>query len=207
MADTSKGLLFPSLRFFMFVFFQLNIATEGPGTLQLLKRCQSGSYFGSTEGNEVNERLTGLCSLCFLLLDLWFCSGLVKIGQILSRYVEVDHVLHPVSAFAVELLHDGDVRYSGGCGGAMANASHQAETRSRHRALSWETLSLCFFRRPGEKGLTTIFQIKTFTAIGLFEQAFHFPRIRDQIVHFGYLALREYLPAVECRDPLAESVE
>jgi hypothetical protein len=64
-----------------------------------------------------------------------------------------------------------------------------------------------FFRRPGKKGLTTIFQIKTFTAIGILEQAFHFLRSRDQIVHFGYLALREYLPAVECRDPSAESVE
>src|SRR3984893_3874859 len=58
-----------------------------------------------------------------------------------------------------------------------------------------------------EKGLTAIFQIKTSTAIRLFEQAFHFLRSRDQIVHFGYLALREYLPAAECWDPSAESVE
>src|SRR6266436_9292417 len=34
------------------------------------------------------------------------------------------------------------------------------------------------------EGLTTIFQIKTFTAIRLFEQAFHLLRSRDQIVHF-----------------------
>jgi len=42
-----------------------------------------------------------------------------------------------------------------------------------------------------EKNPTTIFQIKTFTAIRLFQQAFHFLRFRDQIVHFVYLALRE----------------
>ncbi|HME87738.1 MAG TPA: hypothetical protein VKE30_00835 [Chthoniobacterales bacterium] len=58
-----------------------------------------------------------------------------------------------------------------------------------------------------EKRLPTIFQIKTSTAIRLFEQMFHFPRSRDQIVHFGYLALREYLPAAERRDPFAKSVE
>src|SRR3981081_1079526 len=70
-----------------------------------------------------------------------------------------------------------------------------------------EILPLCIFRRRDEKGLTTIFQIKTFTAIRLFEQAFHFLRSRDQLVHFGYLALRECLPAVERRNPLAKSVE
>src|SRR5947207_2134700 len=48
-------------------------------------------------------------------------------------------------------------------------------------------LALCFFRRLDEKGLTAIFQIKTFTAVRLFEQAFHFLRSRDQIVHFGDL--------------------
>src|SRR5260370_38577417 len=64
-----------------------------------------------------------------------------------------------------------------------------------------------FFHGACEKGFTTILQIKTFTAIGPLEQAFHFLRSRDQIVHFGYLTLREYLPAVECRDPSAESVE
>jgi hypothetical protein len=64
-----------------------------------------------------------------------------------------------------------------------------------------------FFRGAGEKDFTTILQIKTFTAIGPLEQAFHFPRSGDQIVHFRYLALREYLPAVECRDPSPESVE
>jgi hypothetical protein len=74
-------------------------------------------------------------------------------------------------------------------------------------SLSWRFLPLSFLRRLDEKGLTTIFEIKTFTAIGLFEQAFHFLRSRDQIVHFGDLALRECLPAVECRDPLAKSVE
>jgi hypothetical protein len=58
-----------------------------------------------------------------------------------------------------------------------------------------------------EKSLTAIFQIKTFAAIRLLEQAFHLLRSRDQIVHFSYFALREYLPAVECRDPSAESVE
>jgi hypothetical protein len=58
-----------------------------------------------------------------------------------------------------------------------------------------------------EKALTTLFQVKTFTAIGPLEQAFHFLGSRNQIVHFGYLALRQYLPAVERRNPLAESVE
>src|SRR5438477_4343540 len=58
-----------------------------------------------------------------------------------------------------------------------------------------------------EKNLTTIFQIKTFAAICLFEQAFHFLRSRDQIVHFGNLALRECLPTTERRSPLAKSVE
>jgi hypothetical protein len=64
-----------------------------------------------------------------------------------------------------------------------------------------------FFHGACEKGFTTILQIKTFTAIGPLEQEFHFLRSRDQIVHFGYLALGEYLPAVECWDPSAESVE
>ena len=59
------------------------------------------------------------------------------------------------------------------------------------RSIRVQILPLFFFRRLGEKRLTTIFQIKTFTAIRLFEQAFHFLRSRDQIVHFGYLALRE----------------
>src|SRR5260370_35953528 len=63
------------------------------------------------------------------------------------------------------------------------------------------------FHGPCEKGFTTLLQIKTFTAIRLFEQAFHFLRSRDQIVRFGYLSLREYLPTVECWDPSAESVE
>jgi len=59
----------------------------------------------------------------------------------------------------------------------------------------------------GEKTLSTIFQIKTFTLISPLQQAFHFLGSRNQIVHFGYLALREYLPAVERRNPFAESVE
>ena len=42
-----------------------------------------------------------------------------------------------------------------------------------------------------EKGLTTILQIKTLTGARLFEQAFHFLRSRDQIVHFGHLASRK----------------
>lgn len=36
------------------------------------------------------------------------------------------------------------------------------------RSIRVEILPLFFFRQPGEKGLTTIFQIKTFTAIRLF---------------------------------------
>ena len=36
-------------------------------------------------------------------------------------------------------------------------------------------------------------QSKTLTAIGSLEQQFHFLRSRDQVVHFDYLALREYL--------------
>src|SRR5437016_2774666 len=67
--------------------------------------------------------------------------------------------------------------------------------------------SVSVFQLFSEKGLTTIFEFKTFAAIGLFEQAFHFLRSRDQIVHFGYLALRECLPAAERRGPLAKSVE
>jgi hypothetical protein len=58
-----------------------------------------------------------------------------------------------------------------------------------------------------DKGPAAIFQIKTSTAVGLLEQAFYFPRPRYQIIHFGYLALREYLPAVERRNPFAKSVE
>src|SRR5438477_9284413 len=35
--------------------------------------------------------------------------------------------------------------------------------------------------RPCQKGFTTILQIKAFTAIRIFEQAFHFLRSRDQV--------------------------
>jgi len=42
-----------------------------------------------------------------------------------------------------------------------------------------------------EKRLTTIFQIKTFIVIRLFQQAIRLLRSCDQIVHFGYLPLRE----------------
>src|SRR4029434_1320468 len=59
------------------------------------------------------------------------------------------------------------------------------------RSIGVEILPLFFFRRQGEKDRTTTFQIKTFTAIRVFEQTFHFLRSRDQIVHFSYLALRE----------------
>src|SRR5215467_3094603 len=58
-----------------------------------------------------------------------------------------------------------------------------------------------------EKNFATIFQIETSTAVRVFQQAFHFLRSRDQIVHFGDLALREQLPAAERRSPLAKSVE
>jgi len=62
--------------------------------------------------------------------------------------------------------------------------------------LSLVTSSMCLDLTPlsfplREKSLTAIFQIKTFAAIRLLEQAFHLLRSRDQIVHFSYFALRE----------------
>jgi hypothetical protein len=58
-----------------------------------------------------------------------------------------------------------------------------------------------------EKDPTTVFQIKTLTAVRLLEQASYFLGSRNQLIHFGYLALRDYLPAVERRNPFAKSVE
>src|SRR5260370_23544285 len=64
-----------------------------------------------------------------------------------------------------------------------------------------------FFLGVCEKDTATVFQVKTLAAVGLLEQAIYFPGSRNQLIHFGYLALREYLPAVERRNPFAKSVE
>src|SRR6267154_2651446 len=70
----------------------------------------------------------------------------------------------------------------------------------RTNKANWlERIRVHLVRRPVncspllEKNLTTIFQIQTSTAVRLFEQTFHLLRSRDQIVHFGDLALRERL--------------
>ncbi len=58
-----------------------------------------------------------------------------------------------------------------------------------------------------QKDTDTVFQIKTLAAVGFLEQALYSLGSRNQIIHFGYLASREYLPAVERRNPFAKSVE
>jgi hypothetical protein len=58
-----------------------------------------------------------------------------------------------------------------------------------------------------EKDTATVFQIKTLAAVGFLEQALYSLGSRNQIIHFGYLASRKYLPAVERRNPFAKSVE
>jgi hypothetical protein len=42
-----------------------------------------------------------------------------------------------------------------------------------------------------EKNRATVFQIKTFAAVGFREEAFHFPGARNQLIEFGDLAARE----------------
>jgi hypothetical protein len=46
------------------------------------------------------------------------------------------------------------------------------------------------WKEMSSEGFTTIFQLKTFTAMRFLQQTFHFLRSRDQIVSFGDL-LRE----------------
>jgi hypothetical protein len=61
---------------------------------------------------------------------------------------------------------------------------HQNKNLSRTR-------SARFFAGVREKDRATIFQIKTLTAVGFLEEAFHFPGSGNQLIDFGYLAPRE----------------
>jgi hypothetical protein len=42
-----------------------------------------------------------------------------------------------------------------------------------------------------EKDRAAVFQVDTIAAVGVLEEAFHFPGSRNQLVEFGYLASRE----------------
>lgn len=47
-----------------------------------------------------------------------------------------------------------------------------------------------------EKDRAAVFRVDTLAAVGVLEEAFHFPGARNLPIEFDYLAAREYLPAV-----------
>src|SRR5437588_4065790 len=121
--------------------------------------------------------------------------------------VHNDLTAYPISEVGVKHFYKEISKKKRGCRVASKTAVPEHMRITETAVISDLYFSVSAFQLFSEKGLTTIFEFKTFAAIGLFEQAFHFLRSRDQIVHFGYLALRERLPAAERRGPLAKSVE
>jgi hypothetical protein len=51
--------------------------------------------------------------------------------------------------------------------------------------------SVCRSPRSREKDRGTVFQVEALAAVGVREEAFHFPGARNQLIDFGYLASRE----------------